>query len=112
MAVYKRTYRGYSGAITPTWSRFLVLYRFSRSGVFRSKFQTAFLVLCFFFPLLCLLGIYANDHLSAFAFLGPREAPLFSIDGKYFFIYTHCTGFARLHPHCFHRSGPGVARSC
>ena len=30
MAVYKRTYRGYSGPLTPTWSRFLVLYRFSR----------------------------------------------------------------------------------
>ena len=92
MAVYKRTYRGYSGAITPTWSRFLVLYRFSRSGVFKSKFQTAFLVLCFFFPLLCLLGIYANDHLSAFAFLGPREAPLFAIDGKYFLIYMLVQG--------------------
>ncbi len=92
MAVYKRSYRGYSGAITPTWSRFLVLYRFSRSSVFSSKFQTIFLVLCFFFPLLCLLGIYANDHLSAFSFLGPRNAPLFSIDGKYFFIYMGVQG--------------------
>src|SRR5271167_955721 len=92
MAVYKRTYRGYSGAITPTWSRFLVLYRFSRSNLFRSKFQTAFLVLCFFFPLLCLLGIYANDHLSAFAFLGNRTGPLFAIDGKFFLIYTSVQG--------------------
>ena len=25
MAVYKRTYRGYSGSITDTWSRFLDL---------------------------------------------------------------------------------------
>jgi len=92
MAVYKRTYRGYSGAITPAWSRFLVLYRFSRSNLFRSKFQTAFLVLCFFFPLLCLLGIYANDHLSAFAFLGNRTGPLFAIDGKFFLIYTSVQG--------------------
>jgi ABC-2 type transport system permease protein len=92
MAVYKRTYRGYSGAITPTWSRFLVLYRYSRSNLFRSKFQTAFLVLCFFFPLLALLGIYANDHLSAFSFLGNRSGPLFAIDGKYFLIYTSVQG--------------------
>jgi ABC-2 type transport system permease protein len=92
MAVYKRTYRGYSGAITPTWSRFLVLYRFARSNVFRSKFLTALLVLCFFFPLLCLLGIYANDHLSAFAFLGQKSGPLFSIDGKYFLVYMIVQG--------------------
>jgi ABC-2 type transport system permease protein len=92
MAVYKRSYRGYSGAITPTWSRFLVLYRFARSNVFRSKFLTALLVLCFFFPLLCLLGIYANDHLSAFAFLGQKSGPLFSIDGKYFLVYMIVQG--------------------
>ena len=92
MAVYKRSYRGYSGAITPTWSRFLVLYRFSRGNLFRSKFQTAFLVLCFFFPLLALLGIYANDHLSAFSFLGKQSGPLFVIDGKYFLIYMTVQG--------------------
>jgi ABC-2 type transport system permease protein len=92
MAVYKRSYRGYSGPVTPTWSRFLVLYRFSRNTVSRSKFQTAFLVLCFFFPLLCLLGIYANDHLSAFSFLGQKNGPLFVIDGKYFLIYMSVQG--------------------
>lgn len=87
MAVYKRTYRGYSGAITPTWSRFLVLYRFSRRTLFRSKVQTGFFVLCFFFPLLCLLGIYANAHLSAFAFLGQRTSSFLEINGKFFSVY-------------------------
>lgn len=87
MAVYKRTYRGYSGAMTPTWSRFLVLYRFSRRNLFRSKLQTAFLVLCMFFPLLCLLGLYANAHLSAFSFLAGRSGPLFPVDAKFFLMY-------------------------
>lgn len=87
MAVYKRTYRGYSGALTPTWSRFLVLYRFARRTMFRSKFQTAFFVLCFFFPLLCLLGIYANAHLSAFSFLGRQSGPFLKIDGSFFIVY-------------------------
>ena len=49
-------------------------------------------MLCFFFPLLALLGIYANDHLSAFSFLGNRSGPLFAIDGKYFLIYTSVQG--------------------
>lgn len=92
MAVYKRTYRGYSGTVTPSWSRFLVMYYFSRKRLFRSKFQTAFFVICFFFPLLCLLGIYANYHLSAFAFLGKRAGPLFEINGSFFGIYMGVQG--------------------
>ncbi len=87
MAVYKRAYRGYAGALTPAWSRFLVLYRFARSSQSRSKIQTVFFVLCFFFPLLCLLGIYANYHLSAFAFLGRRAGPFLNIDGSFFLVY-------------------------
>ena len=87
MAVYKRTYRGYSGAITPAWSRFMVLYRFSRRDLFGSKMQTAFFVLCFFFPLLCLLGLYANAHLSAFALLADDNKPLMVVDSKFFLIY-------------------------
>src|ERR1700683_2303891 len=87
MAVYKRTYRGYAGGLTAPWSRFLVLFRYSRRNLFRSKFLTGFFVLCFFFPLLCALGIYANDHLSAFSFLGQRGGPLFKVDGRFFLMY-------------------------
>lgn len=87
MAVYKRTYRGYTGPLTPTWSRFLVLYRFARRTQFRSKIQTVFFVLCFFFPLLCLLGIYANSHLSVFSFLGKRAGPFLDINGSFFLVY-------------------------
>jgi ABC-2 type transport system permease protein len=92
MAVYKRSYRGYSGAITPEWSRFLVLYHFSRRNLFRSKMGTAFFVLCFFYPMLCLLGIYANSHLSVFSFLGQRAGPLFAIDGSFFASYFSVQG--------------------
>jgi len=87
MAVYKRTYRGYSGANTPTWSRFLVLYRFSRKSIFGSKFQTSFFVLCFFFPVLCLLGVYANAHMSAFAFISNRSAPFLTVNNTFFLMF-------------------------
>jgi ABC-2 type transport system permease protein len=89
MAVYKRSYRGYSGTMTPVWSRFLVLYRASRRTLFRSKGPTAFFVLCFFFPLLCLLGVYANSNLSAISFLGGRAAQALrlDIDGAFFLVY-------------------------
>ena len=93
MAVYKRTYRGYSGPITPTWSRFLVLYRYSGQNLFRSKMQTAFFVLCLFFPLLSLLGLYANAHLSAFAALAQQSGALLEINSHFFFIFltVQCT---------------------
>jgi len=87
MAVYKRTYRGYAGHLTETWSRFLVLFRYSRRSLFRSKLMNGFYALCFFFPLLCLLGIYANDHLSAFSFLAQRSGPLFKVDGRFFLMF-------------------------
>ena len=87
MAVYKRTYKGYTGSLTPAWSRFLVLYQFSRRTLFRSKVQAAFFVICFFYPLLCLLGIYANSNLSAFSFLGPRAGPILEINSNFFALF-------------------------
>ncbi|MFZ0590200.1 MAG: hypothetical protein WAM39_06940 [Bryobacteraceae bacterium] len=89
MAVYKRTYRGYSGATTPAWSRFFVLYRASRRALFHSQGSTAFFVLCFFFPLLCLLGVYANANLSVISFLGERasQALRLDINGPFFLVY-------------------------
>ena len=77
MAVYKRTYRGYSGGLTTPWSRFLVIFRYSRRNLFRSKFLTGFFLSVSFFRFLCLLGIYANDHVSAF-FLGQRRMGRYS----------------------------------
>lgn len=87
MAVYKRTYRAYSGALTPAWSRFLVLYRASRRTVFRSKFATVFFVLCFFFPLLSLLGIYTNAHLSILSFVTKTNGPFLNVNNTFFFTF-------------------------
>lgn len=47
MAVYKRTYRGYAGEMTPAWSRFLVIPRYAYRSLFQSKMLVAFFVLCF-----------------------------------------------------------------
>ena len=58
MAVYRRSYTSYSGSLSPAWSRFLVFFRYSRRKVFRSKLLTALFVLCFFYPLACVLIIY------------------------------------------------------
>lgn len=93
MAVYKRTYKGYAGALTPEWSRLFVIPRFAWSGLLRQRFIIVFYALCFFYPVGCAVAIYLNNNLS---FLGQyMPAPkngLFEVDGRFFLIYTNVQG--------------------
>ena len=105
MAVYRRTYTSYFGALTPAWSRCLVLFRYSRRNLFRSKFQTGFFVLCFFYPLLCLIGIYLAHHLSFLErYSGSNQ--LLTIDNKFFFVFITVQGVLGFMLTAF--TGPGL----
>jgi ABC-2 type transport system permease protein len=91
MAVYRRNYKPYAGTLTPEWSRFLVLFRYSRRNLFRSKIQTGFFVACFFYPVLCLVMIYLAHSAGFLAKLGlPSE--LISIDNRFFFRFMSVQG--------------------
>lgn len=105
MAVYRRSYRAYSGTLTPEWSRFLVLFRYFRRNLFRSKIQTGFFVLCFFYPIACLVMIYLAHSASFLAKLGvPRE--LISIDNMFFFRFMSVQGALAFLMTAF--AGPGL----
>src|SRR5215469_5401048 len=91
MAVYRRSYRPYSGTLTAEWSRFLVLFRYSRRGLFRSKILTGFFVLCFFYPIACLVMIYLAHSASFLAKLGVPDS-FISIDNMFFFTYMSVQG--------------------
>lgn len=84
MAIYRRSYKPYTGRLTASWSRWLVLFRYSRRNLFRSKVQTALFTICFFYPLLCLGGIYLAHNLTFLARIG-ISANLISIDNRFFF---------------------------
>jgi len=84
MAIYRRSYKPYTGALTATWSRWLVLFRYARRNLFRSKVQTVLFTICFFYPLLCLGGIYLAHNLSFLAQIGV-SGNLISIDNRFFF---------------------------
>jgi ABC-2 type transport system permease protein len=95
MAVYKRSYKGYSGALTPEWSRFLVIPRQAWRGLFKQRFLIIFYVICFFYPLGCAITIYLNDNLSFLSQYIPninKDQPLLDIGGKFFFIFTSVQG--------------------
>lgn len=106
MAVYRRTYTSYSGALTPAWSRFLVLFRYSRKSLFRSKLQTALFVLCFFYPLACLLIIYLAHNLSFIETFGSVGGPFVNIDGEFFFYFMTVQGVLAFILTAF--TGPGL----
>ncbi|HVP48337.1 MAG TPA: hypothetical protein VMT32_17205 [Bryobacteraceae bacterium] len=94
MAVYKRSYHGYAGTITPEWSRFAVIPRYAYRGLFQSKIMTAFFALCFLTPLVYLFLIYVANNIGALArVLGATEtrSPI-DVNGQFFFTYLQFQG--------------------
>ena len=89
MAVYRRSYRGYAGPVTPEWSRFLIIPRYAYRGLFRSKIMTAFFALCFLPPLVYVFLIYVANNIGSFArMFGVNNAtsPV-AENGEFFFTY-------------------------
>jgi ABC-2 type transport system permease protein len=105
MAVYRRNYKPYSGALTPAWSRCLVLFRYSRRKLFQSKFLTGLFVVCFFYPLVCLLMIYLAHSASFLQEMGV-PAGVVSIDNKFFFNFMSVQGVFAFLLTAF--TGPGL----
>src|SRR5207248_3364361 len=87
MAVYKRTYKAYAGRLTPAWSRFLVLSRFSFATLFDSRLFTAFTVLCSVPFLLGFAFIYLSHSLTAQLVLGISTRNPIPIDNYWFTVY-------------------------
>ncbi len=86
MAVYKRTYKGYSGERTPTWSRFMILPRYSFARLFRSKFLLLFYLACFIYPLGCVGYIYLAHNLS-FLKAFNVSSNLLVVDQNFFILF-------------------------
>jgi ABC-2 type transport system permease protein len=87
MAVYKHNYRVYSGEITPRWSRFLILTRYSARGIFESKILIALFAVSLFYPLLCTVALYLNHNTSILAAVKFSGDHLFDIDGNFFMLF-------------------------
>src|SRR6185295_4197592 len=94
MAVYKRSYRGYAGPLTPEWSRFAILPRYAYRDLFQSKIMTAFFMLCFVAPLVFLFLIYVFDNFGSLAqMMGQRGAtsPV-TINANFFLVFLNIQG--------------------
>lgn len=84
MAVYEQTYRHYAGALTPAWSRFLVLPRHTYRTIFQSKLFLAFFGVCFIPTLVAAILIYLRYNINALAILNIRLRDLVAIDAEFF----------------------------
>jgi ABC-2 type transport system permease protein len=85
MAVYKKTYRPYEGALTPSWSRLFVIPRYAFEELRRSRFISLFYVASFIYPLICALLIYVAHNASALRLLNVENASrLISINVTFF----------------------------
>lgn len=105
MAIYRRNYKPYSGPLTQTWSRCFVLFRYSRRNLFRSKFLTGLFVVCFFYPLLCLIQIYLA-HSATFLEELHIPAEILAIDNVFFFRFISVQGVLAFLLTAF--TGPGL----
>jgi len=105
MAVYRRNYRAYSGPLTPGSARWLVLFRYGRRNLFKSRVQTGFFVACFFYPVICLAMIYLAHSVSFLQKIGiPGE--FISIDNNFFLRFINIQGVLAFLMTAF--AGPGL----
>lgn len=92
MAVYKRTYQRYEGALTPTRSRFLILARYAYPYLFRSKFFTVFFVLAFAYPLVAAGIIYLRHNAAVLDAFRIRVRDMVPIGEQFFLILLSVQG--------------------
>jgi ABC-2 type transport system permease protein len=92
MAVYKRTYKGYAGGLTPEWSRFMILPRYSFLRLFQSKFLLMFLAACAIYPIGAAGFIYVVHNLSFLKALNVNAGNLLEVNEKFFLYYCNFQG--------------------
>jgi ABC-2 type transport system permease protein len=106
MAVYKRTYSAYSGALTPHWSRFLVIARFAFEELRRSRFLTLFFLASFLWPVISAFVIYLQHNLQSLKALGIEPPSFLSINARFFLFYLGFQSMLAFFLNAF--TGPGL----
>lgn len=89
MAVYKRTYKGYAGGLTPQWSRFMILPRYSYARLFQSKFLLMFLALCAIYPIGAAGFIYIAHNVSFLKAINPQMGNFLEVNETFFLTFCN-----------------------
>ncbi|MGH9395646.1 MAG: ABC transporter permease [Terriglobia bacterium] len=88
MAVRRRTYRPYSGPLTPVSARFLVPFRYALRNLIKSRLVAVYVVACLLVALVFASVIYVSHSAALLALfhIGPRDASSL-VDGRFFFHF-------------------------
>lgn len=84
MSVNKRSYRSYTGPLTPVHWRFMVIARYGLADVWQSRVTNILFVLCLLVPLISVFFIYLINSPTARVLIGMQNAPLLAIDQRWF----------------------------
>ena len=93
MAVLERAYKRYEGALSPEWSRFLIIPRHAFRDVFRSKIFTGLYALSFTVPLIFAVLIYLRHNTEALAIMRLNVVNLLPIDERFFQTFVEIQGW-------------------
>lgn len=106
MAVYKKSYRRYDGALTPSWSRFLVISRYALKDLRRSRSLSFFFLASLIYPLVCAFIIYLGHNLSALEAFDLKPSRLIPINARFFLTFLGFQSMLAFFLNAF--AGPGL----
>lgn len=95
MAVYKRGYRRYRGALTGRWTRFMVLPRYAWRKLYQQRLVILLTMAAMVWPVLCAGFIYLTNHVELLEGLDAEFRQFIQVDGRFFSIFMYVqAGFA------------------
>src|SRR5215469_4978944 len=107
MAVYKKTYRPYEGALLAACRRFFAIPRYAIEDLHRSRFLNIFYIATFAYPLIAAIIIYMELNLAALRLWNAeRVAALISVDAGFFMSFLGWQSMLALFLAAF--IGPGL----
>ena len=89
MAVYRRGYQRYDGALTSHFARLMVMPRYSWERILGQRFVVILLVVSLFWPLLCGAFIYLANHTELWQGFDQGFKRFLAINGKFFTIFMN-----------------------
>jgi ABC-type transport system involved in multi-copper enzyme maturation permease subunit len=84
MAVYKHSYKAYTGHVTTPGARILVLARYAFAEAWSSKITVGLFIFCLLPCLVSLFGIYLANNPMARALIGSKASVFIAIDARFF----------------------------
>lgn len=93
MAVSKRSYRVYTGELSPARSRFLVVTRYALGQLFQSKMFVALFTMCVVPFLVGIVIIYIANSSTARMLLNINNVRVFQLDARFFLGWLQFVGW-------------------